>query len=384
LPRRGSHRSTADAFFTNGTIVQLSIEASPSATEILRNTLRNGPRESVSVTLREGATVYHNVAVRLKGGSGSFRRLDERPGFTLDFNLYQPDARFHGLKKLHLNNGAQDPTCLSEVIGGQLFREAGVPAARAAHALVEFNGRRLGLYVVMEAMDGEFLAHQFQDKSGNLYGQTPSGDVSDRLGRMEGDAPLTYDDLQGLAATVRDPDAKARLEKIPQKLEIEKFISYMAMEMILAHHDGYTLNRHNFRLYHDPATDRFTFIPHDLDQLMKRPPAGLMVQPRGLVAQAVLSTPEFRARYQARICELATNVFVVPRLTNRVDHAVAAVLPTIQAYDPAIAATFTNLAAEFKTRIINRGIALEGQIEAMKSASQLSVPPQPDRAPRRR
>jgi hypothetical protein len=159
-------RAESDALFTNLTLLRLALE----------------------------------IPEDLKGGSGSFRKVDDRPGFTLDFNRNDPEGRFHGLKKMHLNNGAQDPARLGEFLGGQFFRDAGVPAARAAHALVELNGRRLGLYVIMESMDKDFLGRNFTNKLGNLYGQTRSGDVTNELELMEGPEPGTRQDLKMLAA----------------------------------------------------------------------------------------------------------------------------------------------------------------------------------------
>jgi spore coat protein H len=352
----------ADALFTNLTLLPLSLEIPDAGMA----SLRRAPREYVRATLREGNVVFSNVAVHLKGGAGSFRRIDDRPGLTLDFNRYDPEGRFHGLKKLHLNNSVQDPTCLSELIGGQLFREAGVPAARVAHAVLDLNGRPLGLYVVVEAMDSYFLSRCFKNNNGNLYGQTRNCDVTTAIERMEGDTPLTYDDLKGVAAAVQVADPRRRVEQLERTLDVERFLSFMALEMILIHHDGYTLNRHNFRIYQDLDQGRMVFIPHDLDQLMKRPSLGLLAPGRGgMVAQAVTSTPELQARYRERVSLLATNLFVVPRLTNRVDAAVAALSPAIARHDPALAATFRYTAAEFKARIANRGLLLRRQLDIL-------------------
>ena len=105
------------------------------------------------------------------------------------------------------------------------------------------------------------------------------------------------------------------------------------------------------------------FMPHDLDQLMKRQSLGLLPTARGLTSQAVLNTPELRARYLARACDLVTNVFVVPRLTNRVDEAVVALLPTIRAYDGELASNFVATAGELKSRIIGRGLKLQRQLD---------------------
>ena len=51
------------------------------------------------------------------------------------------------------NNSVQDSTYLSEKICREMFEAAGVPSPRAGHAVVEFDGRLLGLYVLVEGID---------------------------------------------------------------------------------------------------------------------------------------------------------------------------------------------------------------------------------------
>jgi hypothetical protein len=73
----------------------------------------------------------------------------------------------------------------------------------------------------------------------------------------------------------------------------------MAMETILCHSDSYSMNRNNYRLYHDPATDKIVFMPHGMDRVLgtHRSALDLAIVPPalGLVARAVLSTPEGHA-----------------------------------------------------------------------------------------
>jgi spore coat protein H len=349
-------RGEADALFTNGTLLRLALDIPERGLD----SLRRDPRQYVAATLREGNTLYSNVAVHLKGSVGSFRQLDDRPGLTLHFTHLEPGGpRFHGLKKVHLNNAAQDPSRLSELVAGQMFREAGVPAARAAHALLEFNGRKLGLYVIVEAMNTDFLSQYFRNPRGNLYGQSRRCDVSDAIERMEGDEPLTREDLAALAGAVTEKDAARRLELLQRTLDLDRFLSFMALETILCHWDGYTMARHNYRVYHDLDTGRMVFFPHDLDQLMARQNVGLVPRAGGLVALAVLNTDALRARYMQRVSSLATNLFLAPRWTQRVDRAVAALLPGLESSDADLARSFTSQAAALKTRIVNRALRLE-------------------------
>lgn len=364
----GSHardRAEADALFTNGTLLRLALEISPAQL----SSLRNDPRQYVPATLREGTTTYSNIAVHLKGGIGSFRPVDDQPGFTLSLNHFDETVpRFHGLKKFHLNNSVQDPSRLSEWVAGEVFRKAGVPAARVTHALVELNGRKLGLYLILEAMDKDFLSLSFTNANGNLYGQTPRGDVTDSLERMEGKGPVTRADLQALAKALQEPNAGQRRVRIEALLDVNRFLSFMALEVIFGHRDGYTFSRHNFRLYHDPDTDRLVFMPHDLDQLMQNPASELLPRGGGLVAQAVMQTPELRARYRQRVGELATNLFHVSELTNRVDQLTARLVPALAVNDPTLAWRLTNFGASFKNRIVSRGIGLEQQLAALSGA----------------
>ncbi len=357
--RKGS--AEVDALFTNGAVLRLRIDVAP--TNIVA--LRQQPHKSVPATVREGEKIYSNVTVHLKGSAGSFRPIDDKPGLTLHFQS-AGSGFFHGLKKFHLNNSVQDPSYVSELICTALFREAGVPATRAAHALVELNGRKLGLFVLLESVDTEFLASSFEHPHGNVYGQPGNGDITDALERMSGHGPLDRAELKALAAATSEADPARRAERLQQTLDVDRFLSFMALEVLLDHWDGYTLSRHNYRVYQDLTTSRVVFIPHDLDQVIRNPNAPILPGASGVVSQSILNTPELRRRYLERFGTIFTNVFVVPRLTNRVDEAVARMRPVLLAYDGNLAAQMENQASSLKQRFVSRAQFL---------AKKLDMPP---------
>jgi hypothetical protein len=105
-------------------------------------------------------------------------------------------------------------------------------------------------------------------------------------------------------------------------VDMDRFLSMIAMETILCHSDSYSMNRNNYRLYLDPATARFVFIPHGMDRILGAHRSGLdlaVVPPvLGLVARAALSTPEGRRQYVGRAGTLFTNLFEPERLSARV------------------------------------------------------------------
>ena len=154
---RRRNQAAADTLFTNGIIHVLKLSIPQ---EGLRS-LRRDPRTYVKGTFQDGPSRFTNVLVRLKGGAGSFRGVDDKPGFTL--HLKEAGSAFHGLEKFHLNNSVQDSTYLSEWVCGELFRSAGVPVARVAHAVVELNGRRLGLYTLLREHQLRFPGALFQE-----------------------------------------------------------------------------------------------------------------------------------------------------------------------------------------------------------------------------
>lgn len=318
-------------------------------------TLQKESRTYVTATLREGTNILREAGVRLKGRTGSFRRLDDKPAFTISCDQFVPGQRFRGLSKFHLNNSVEDPSCLNEKLGGELFRAAGVPAPRVGHALVELNGRRLGLYVLKEGFAEEFLARNFERSDGALYDPGAGGDITS-LPRREGSRALGDAALQRLASAAQDPDATNRWRQLSGVLDLDRFLSFMAMEVLIGHRDGYCLARNNYRLYHDPASDKFVFLPAGMDQLFGR--ADLPVRPHmaGLVARGVMETPEGRRACRQRMQTLLKNVLQVAALTNRVRQdasRLAAVLPRDEARSLQRAAA--DLCERIRGRVLEAG-----------------------------
>src|SRR5262249_11006066 len=137
------------------------------------------------------------------------------------------------------------------------------------HALVELNGRRLGLYVLKEGFTTEFLARNFANPDGNLYDTDSGHEITDEMQRDIGTGPDDHSDLKRLAAIAQLTDPNERWTRLPQVLDLDEFVSFMATEVMICHRDGYSLARNNYRLYH-PNNGRFVFLPHGMDQLFGR------------------------------------------------------------------------------------------------------------------
>src|SRR5437016_971981 len=89
----------ADTFFREAAVQTLQIEVPPASLAALKE----GNRDYVRATVREGDTTWREVGIRLKGHI-TFQPADRKPGLTLKFNEFVTGQEFYGLSKVMLNN----------------------------------------------------------------------------------------------------------------------------------------------------------------------------------------------------------------------------------------------------------------------------------------
>jgi len=355
-----------DNFFNSTNVLRIQIDIpEESVAKLQKFQWRFGPqqeREAVKVTVREGGKSYADVSLHLKGAAGSFRSINDNPALTLNFDKFVKDQNFHGLTKLSLNNSVQDPTFISEQFSREMFLKAGVPTPRATHATVELNGRDLGLYVLVEGFNKQFLKQHFKKTHGNLYDGGFIKDVSDELSVNSGENPKDQKDRIALAEAAAEPDLSKRLERLKKILDVDRFLSFIAMDVMLWDWDGYAMNKNNWRLFHDLETDKMVFIPHGLDQMYWKPTGSILPSMNGLVAKAVIEIPELRARYFERIKQLRKTVYNVEAMTNRVNELSAKISPVLKEKYPDTAKEQERAAENFCAAVARRARSIDDQL----------------------
>jgi spore coat protein H len=302
-------RAPGDELFSDPAIRHFKIDIADPELQ----TLRRDHKTYVRATVTAGEQTFKGVGVRLKG-EGSFRPLDDKPSFAVKFDEFEPDQRYCGLNKIMLNNSSQDRSYLSEYLCTSLYRDAGVPAARVTFARVTFNGRELGLYVLIEAMNKTFLRQHFTNPNGVLY-EGYARDIDKELEHDSG-PPGDQSDVRALVAAARLP-ADQRLPELRKLLDVDRLISFLAVGMLIAQHDSYALNHNNYRLYRDPDSGRFTMIAHGIDGSFTQNAMPIDPPPKYILAKAVMETAETQRIYRERIGHLFTNVFKLDVMTNR-------------------------------------------------------------------
>ena len=356
--RKKTKPDASDAFFNDPAVRTFEFEIQPASLAALRRS----PRTYVPGTVREGTRVLTNVGIHLKG-MGSFRTVDEKASFVLKVDEFAENQDYCELTKLMFNNSVQDPTYIVEGLATQLFRDAGLPAARVTHARVRLNGRDLGLYVVIEAMNKRFLKRHFQSARGNLY-EAYVRDIDTPMDQDNGE-DTSQADVRALVDACGIADPSRRWPALREVLDIDQFVSFAAMEILVGHWDGYTIHTNNYRLYHEPVAGKTYFITHGLDWAFRRPNISIQPPLKSLVGRAVFQTAEGRRMFEERIGTLFTNVFRVPVITNRLEHALARVRAN-GGLDPTERARMERAAASIRQRIELRGVRVAEQLAGIR------------------
>ena len=173
------------------------------------------------------------------------------------------------------------------------------------------------------------------------------------LERDSGEGPDTHADLRQLLAACSQSDLTRRRDALRKILDVDRFITYTALQVLTDDWDGYPKNRNNYRLYHDPGTGQFIFIPHGMDQMFSR---GYSLQEgfEGIVAQRTFQIPEFREQYWKQVSSLLDTTFTTDRLLATFDAAVARRQPVLGGRPRDEKQWITGATADLRRRIVAR------------------------------
>jgi spore coat protein CotH len=287
----------------------------------------------------DGQTIAQ-VGVRKKGFFGSLDTV--KPSLVVDFEEYVDGQRISGMKRLTLNNNKSDPSHVKQCLGYALFNRAGVKAPRCAFAKVVVNGRNLGFYTHVEAVKKQFLRLNFSDDSGNLYEGALSDFRDGWIDTFELKTNETADDRSDIEALVpiMQLGDQGLLAGLAPYIDADQFITFWAMELLVAHADGYARNSNNFYLYHDPTTGRFTFIPWGIDAILfpaelkapwepQAPPSTIWAV--SALPRRLYNLPQERTIYFARLRELLDSVWIEDDLVAELDRMERLLSPEVDA-----------------------------------------------------
>jgi spore coat protein CotH len=215
--------------------------------------------------------VLPSVGVRLKG-LASFQPIERKPALKIRFDEYVKRQHFFGLRRLTLNNMAQDRSMVRERLAYYVLRRAGLVAPRCNSARVFVNGSYYGLYANVQTIDPAFVQTHFRPAPGNLYDlsrEVYGIDLEPRwkpfftleTNRAQNDTS----DLDELIRVINEP-RESFISAAESVVDLDQWLAVSAVQAIIAGWDSYFGGPNNYMLYHDLGSDRFVLLPWGVDQ----------------------------------------------------------------------------------------------------------------------
>jgi len=329
--------------------------------------MQRGSHKYGRCTFTEGGRSLTDVGIRYKGNPTK-EATSGKPDFNVEFNEFVSGQKFHGLKRVILLAARNDPSYLSAPIGLELFQQAGIPAARCGFARVELNGKDLGLYLLVEGVNRDFIERHFAKSKGNLYDEADDTDVDGTLEKYGGKDNPGQPDVDALAAATRVSDPAQRWEQLNRLLDMDRFLTSTALEVLLWLDDSYAITSKKFRIYHDPTTDRMVFFPKNVEEILDKTDGPLMPPWRGLVARAVLTTSQGQERYRETVSKLLASEFKPDKLQARARELATIMRPAAVGTDPERARKFDAAVAQFCDAIARRASFVAEELKAPPAA----------------
>ena len=288
-------------------------------------------------TVSYDGELFESAGMRVKGGWGSARHLDEKASLKINLSDYgsgegcPSSRRVRGLKRLTLNNQVQDGSFVRERLSYRLYDLVGVPSLRRAAIRVTVNDEPWGLYLHVETIDRRFLQRRDPQRvaNGMLYEGTYRCDiVPSNMPEEEGPAtcfsmkfsqecsvphtdgdPYTYAPLRRLSEAIENFPEGEFYPEIYEIFDFDRYLSLWAADTISSNWDGAVYGDiNNYRLYHDPRADLWSIIPSGVDQTFVKPSTGerqvKLWEPGSILAKRCLQEAGCEAALATRLREV--------------------------------------------------------------------------------
>lgn len=300
--------------------------------------------------------------VRIQNDDGTLNMSHFKISFQENFGIQADHRKRHvfELSEIDLKwNRNGDPTYLNEKFSFEMFNAFNIMSQRTTLAkfYIELDDTThfYGLYTIFEPIDQYFLTRRLDEEA-------RQGDLYRALWQQQGPATLSYP-LPANAVGVRSiannyrPSYDLKTNRqgnehqtllsfveninayqgeqfrtfIREHMEVEDFLRFLAVGVVLGNPDDYRAMGNNYFLYHNPKTNKWSMIPYDYDHGLGQGWYESSVYPYYSVGSdiytwfnlanhinpghnyihplvdKILSIPEYQLFYEAFLEELVTN-----------------------------------------------------------------------------
>ncbi len=275
----------------------------------------------------DGKALDGDIGIRLKGHISI--ELSDGHSFPLklDFNRYVDDLTLDGLKKLNLNTNFSGPTLpiIRDYVAYEAWRDFGVAASRTSLARVTVNDEDLGVYTLLEQVDGGFLDRHFDEPRGDLYKpEQKSGMLEYRGSRIEEYPEIghKWPDKTNHASLlhalfVLDTGSVSEIEEV---LDAESILTYLAGNVALGSWDYYPNTGHNYYLY-EQTPGRFIMLPWDMNGALEVHEPELCSPMHAPLSRRLFENPRNQTRYFEIVEEFLATAGSLSQISARLNAA---------------------------------------------------------------
>lgn len=235
-----------------------------------------------------------DVGLKMRG-QFSLRESRLKKPWEIDTDVFVDGQEFYNLRQLILLNNLFDPSLLREKLAYDMMRFAGVPASHATFVDLWFDFTDdtsasffWGVYTLVERVDAKFVANRFgpESKGGNLYKAShalrgpmdliyygeyiedyPTQNGQYAYGKLNNEQEGDYSDIVNLCRVIDGteyPDEESFTTAIETAINVDTFLRYMAVNVLLGNWDIYPNTGNNYILFNNRVNGRFEWIPWDL------------------------------------------------------------------------------------------------------------------------
>ena len=278
--------------------------------------------------------------------------LGERPAWVITLDGLVPGQSLEGRRRLQLEPGDDNASCLRGALASEVARAFGLPAPRSGFAEVYVNELSLGLYCLVEPLDPVFFEAHFGRIAGTYYqAELPAGDLVYRgreidaydglslIGEARSDHHAFLDLVRALNAG--DPATYALV------MDVELTLRHLALQAVTSSLEGPLGSARGYGLFAPLSWGgTFAFLMPNLSRSLGGftcgcAPSEVLNFPIdasvcGLLSdrplfRRLMEVPALKARYRELVSELVAGPFSEGQMEARLERFLTVVSPFIDA-----------------------------------------------------
>jgi spore coat protein H len=188
--------------------------------------------------------------------------------------VFQKPYKVNGAHEIHLNAEFSDVSLSRNKLSLDFFDRIGVISPHSQHVLLYINGYSKGIYLEIESFDQYLLEKRKMPDGAIIYATNNRANFSlltkkkEIKKRLDQGYTLKYGDkvdivdLQNLIAMINALNNNDFEKEIPQVLDVEKYLRWVAGAVCVQNYDGFI---HNYALYKNSETGLYEITPWDYD-----------------------------------------------------------------------------------------------------------------------